>query len=52
MGDEYSVYCDESCHLEKDRSKVMSMGAIRAEGFKVRKHSLEDKRDKTKKRVS
>lgn len=48
MGDEYSVYCDESCHLEKDRSKVMSMGAIRAEGFKVRKHSLEIREIKRK----
>ncbi len=25
---EYNIYSDESCHLEKDRSKVMGIGAI------------------------
>lgn len=25
---EYNVYCDESCHLEHDREKVMGLGAI------------------------
>ena len=24
----YNIYCDESCHLEKDRFKAMSFGAI------------------------
>ncbi|MDY0201940.1 MAG: DUF3800 domain-containing protein [Tenuifilaceae bacterium] len=24
---EYNIYCDESCHLENDRSKVMVLGA-------------------------
>lgn len=25
---EYNIYCDESCHLENDQSKVMVLGAI------------------------
>lgn len=25
---EYNIYCDESCHLENDNSKVMVLGAI------------------------
>ncbi len=25
---EYNIYCDESCHLENDKSKVMVLGAI------------------------
>lgn len=25
---EYNIYCDESCHLEKDDSKVMVLGAV------------------------
>jgi hypothetical protein len=28
MGQTFNVYCDESCHLEHDRQKVMVMGAI------------------------
>ena len=27
-GKEYNVYCDESCHLEHDLAKAMSLGAI------------------------
>lgn len=27
-GLEYNVYCDESCHLEHDRFKAMSLGAV------------------------
>lgn len=27
-GREYNVYCDESCHLENDGAKAMSLGAI------------------------
>ena len=25
---EYNVYCDESCHLENDKSDVMTIGAV------------------------
>lgn len=28
MADHFSVYCDESCHLEKDGSPVMVIGAV------------------------
>lgn len=28
MRTEYNIYCDESCHLENDESKVMVLGAI------------------------
>ena len=28
MGDTYNIYCDESCHLLKDRRKVFVLGAI------------------------
>ncbi len=28
MSMEYNIYCDESCHLENDNSKVMVLGAI------------------------
>lgn len=27
-GNNYNVYCDESCHLEKDGTKAMSLGAV------------------------
>jgi len=28
MTTEYNIYCDESCHLEKDDSRVMVLGAV------------------------
>src|SRR3989338_2204139 len=28
MQDTFNVYCDESCHLENDREKVMTLGAL------------------------
>lgn len=28
MGEIYNIYCDESCHLENDRIRVMSLGAV------------------------
>lgn len=28
MKDIYNIYCDESCHLENDRQKVMVLGAV------------------------
>lgn len=27
MGNQYNIYCDESCHLQNDHSNVMSLGA-------------------------
>lgn len=33
---EYNIYCDESCHLEHDRSNVMSIGAVYCPKEKIR----------------
>lgn len=38
-GSSYNVYCDESCHLEHDKSKAMSLGAIWCPKNKVREMS-------------
>ena len=35
-GEEFNVYCDESCHLEHDRFKAMSLGAVWCPLNKVR----------------
>lgn len=54
MSIEYSVYCDESCHLENDGQSVMVLGAVwcptskREEVFKrireiKKKHNISDK---------
>jgi hypothetical protein len=28
MSEIYNIYCDESCHLEKDKIPVMVLGAV------------------------
>jgi len=28
MSQVFNVYCDESCHLENDKQKVMVLGAV------------------------
>ncbi len=28
MSQVFNIYCDESCHLEHDREKVMVLGAV------------------------
>ncbi|MBM3211248.1 DUF3800 domain-containing protein [Candidatus Poribacteria bacterium] len=28
MSNQYNIYCDESCHLEKDKQKAMVLGCI------------------------
>ena len=28
LSEHYNVYCDESCHLENDHQKVMTLGAV------------------------
>lgn len=38
-GEEFNVYCDESCHLEHDRFKAMSLGAVWCPKSKVREIS-------------
>lgn len=35
-GQEFNVYCDESCHLERDRFRAMSLGAVWCPKQKVR----------------
>ena len=35
-GNSYNIYCDESCHLEHDRFKAMSLGAVWCPQNKVR----------------
>lgn len=36
---EHNIYCDESCHLEKDRQSVMLLGAIWCPKTEVKKHA-------------
>lgn len=36
MGLMYNIYCDESCHLENDRQKVMVLGAVWSQKDKTR----------------
>ncbi|MCG8527161.1 MAG: DUF3800 domain-containing protein [Opitutales bacterium] len=38
---EFSVYCDESCHLENDLSPVMTLGSIHLPNDGVRQFSLQ-----------
>lgn len=35
-GNEFNVYCDETCHLEHDGSKAMALGAVWAPKAKVK----------------
>ena len=35
-GNDFNVYCDETCHLEHDRSKAMALGAVWCPKAKVR----------------
>ena len=28
MAEEYNIYCDESCHLQNDKMKSMTLGAV------------------------
>ncbi len=44
----YNIYCDESCHLEKDRQKSMVLGAIWCPLELARKERIEIKKIKTK----
>jgi len=36
MAETYNIYCDESCHLEHDREKVMVLGALLCPTHKTR----------------
>jgi hypothetical protein len=37
MSEIYNIYCDESCHLEKDTSNVMALGAVWCPSDSVRR---------------
>ncbi len=39
MAELYSIYCDESCHLERDRIPVMVLGAVWCRADRVREVS-------------
>ena len=39
MSNAYNIYCDESCHLEKDGQKVMVLGAVWCSADKVKEIS-------------
>lgn len=40
LSEHYNVYCDESCHLENDHQKVMTLGAVWCPTEKVREISV------------
>lgn len=44
----YNIYCDESCHLEKDHQRVMVLGAIWCPMLKIKEISNKLKNIKTK----
>lgn len=44
----YSVFCDESCHLEKDRQPAMVLGAVWCPTDKVREISVRIREIKTR----
>ena len=44
----YSVFCDESCHLEKDRQPAMVLGAVWCPTDKVREISVRVREIKTR----
>lgn len=41
MSDIFNIYCDESCHLEKDHQKVMVLGAVWCPKDKTRQINIE-----------
>ncbi len=40
MSETYNIYCDESCHMENDREKVMLLGAVWCPLDKIREISF------------
>jgi hypothetical protein len=50
--DVYNIYCDESCHLEKDNQKVMVIGAVWCPLAKTKGISKELKNIKKKHKLS
>jgi len=48
MGEEYNIYCDESCHLEHDDKPIMLFGAIWCPSGEVKKNISELRQIKEK----
>ncbi|MEA2016036.1 MAG: DUF3800 domain-containing protein [Actinomycetota bacterium] len=48
----YNIYCDESCHLENDKQKVMVLGAIWCPIEKTRKINVRIREIKNKHKLS
>ena len=51
-GSSYNVYCDESCHLEHDKSKAMSLGAVWCPQNKLREINQRIKEIKARNGIS
>ncbi|MEI7669222.1 MAG: DUF3800 domain-containing protein [Pseudomonadota bacterium] len=48
----YNIYCDESCHLQADKSKVMAWGAVWCEKDKAKEFSDKIRSIKQKHKIS
>jgi hypothetical protein len=48
MPEKFNIYCDESCHLEHDRRKVMVLGAVWCAAGKVREAAVRLRETKTR----
>ena len=48
----YNIYCDESCHLEHDREKIMVIGGIKIKANSRRRINNDIKEIKNKHRIS
>ncbi|MBN1589096.1 MAG: DUF3800 domain-containing protein [Pirellulales bacterium] len=51
MGEQFNIYCDESCHLEHDRRPVMVLGAVWCPTDRVKEISVRLRELKQKHRV-
>lgn len=52
MSQIYNLYCDESCHLENDKQKVMVLGSVWCQKEKVKEVSQRIKEIKERNRIS
>jgi hypothetical protein len=52
MSETYNIYCDESCHLENDRSPIMVLGCVWSLAGKIKEISQRIREIKTKHNIS
>ena len=52
MSETYNIYCDESCHLENDRSPIMVLGCVWSLASKIKDISQRIREIKTKHNIS